>query len=63
MNKQFRVPKLPKISPPRIVYIFRCPVCNKTFTRVSNTQPIGQHKDRNGYLCGGMPMYETTKVK
>lgn len=63
MNKRIRTPIVPKVSPPRIVYVFRCPMCSKTFERVSNTPTIGQHKDRKGYPCGGMPVFETTRIK
>lgn len=63
MNKRIRTPKAPKVLPPRIVYVFRCPMCNKTFERVSNTPTIGQHKDKRRYPCGGMPVFETTRIK
>ena len=34
-------------------YVFRCPVCSKTFRRSSYDATLNQHKDKNGRPCYG----------
>lgn len=71
MKKTTSLPKLPKLpsvpksKPPSsgIVYVYRCPYCNKTFERKANNPLFNLHKDRSGFPCGGTPLFERTKVK
>jgi len=35
------------------IYIFRCPVCQKTFERASYDGGLNPHKNRQGYGCAG----------
>jgi predicted RNA-binding Zn-ribbon protein involved in translation (DUF1610 family) len=43
-------------------YMFKCPMCGKTFTRKSYDAKLNEHKDKNGYKCyGTYGMYEGTK--
>lgn len=56
-------PTKPKPISSDLVYVYKCPYCNKTFERKTNNPIFNPHKDRNGYLCGGTPMFVTTKVK
>ena len=63
MKSLFPSPRKSKITPPKMIYVFRCPMCNKKFNRVSSTPQFGQHKDRDGLPCGGTPLFETTEYK
>ena len=34
-------------------YIYQCSYCGRKFTKKSNNSSIGEHKDKNGFRCGG----------
>lgn len=34
-------------------YIYQCSYCGKTFTKSTQNGNLGEHKDKNGYKCGG----------
>lgn len=34
-------------------YIFRCPICSKTFRRKTMDSRLNEHKNKSGYRCGG----------
>lgn len=38
-------------------YVYRCPYCDKTFRRKTNTSKLNAHKDKNGYPCSGRSGY------
>jgi hypothetical protein len=59
-NKVTPFPK-PKKPASTVVYIFRCPMCNKMFERVTSKPIFNPHKDRDGFACGGIPAFETMK--
>jgi hypothetical protein len=42
-------------------YVFRCPVCNKTFRRSAFDATLNPHKNKDGWLCyGRMGFHERT---
>jgi len=63
--KPIKLPSTPKPKPPSsgIVYVYRCPYCNKTIRRKTNNPIFNLHKDRNGYPCSGTPLFETTTIE
>jgi hypothetical protein len=62
--KKFSSYLKPKQPASSLIYVFRCPMCNKTFHRVANSPVFkSMHKDRNGYPCAGIPVFETTKTR
>ncbi len=43
-------------------YIYRCPMCDKTFRRRSQNSKLNPHKTKNGWPCSGrIGYYEDTK--
>ncbi len=43
-------------------YIFRCPVCDKKFTRQKYESSLNEHKNKDGYKCyGRYGVFEETK--
>ena len=34
-------------------YIYQCGYCGRKFSKSTNNGSLGQHKDKNGYPCGG----------
>ncbi len=44
-----------------LAYVFRCPVCNKTFRRSSYDATLSSHKNKEGWPCyGRVGHYECT---
>lgn len=42
-----------KKSTHRPRYIYQCNYCGKKFSKVTRNSSLGQHKNKNGYRCGG----------
>ena len=46
----------------RPTYVYRCPMCNKTFKRKSQNSKLNPHKSKDGWPCSGrIGVYEATK--
>jgi hypothetical protein len=51
-----RLPRIRRASRTRAsgpTYVYRCPVCKKTFNRKTMDSKLNAHKNRNGYPCYG----------